>query len=59
MEQIYVKVKRDIKTFFFEVNQADRVDVIKGKLQEFFKKENNDMRLYIGTRVLISKIVIR
>ena len=51
MEQIYVKVKRDIKTFFFEVNQADRVDVIKGKLQEFFKKENNDMRLYIGTRV--------
>ena len=53
MEQIYLRIKREKKTFFFEVNIKESIDNIKRKLLQFYKVELTDMGLFLGKRVII------
>ena len=51
-ERQYIRLKRENKTFFIQCLPMDRIESIKTKLQEFLDVDPNDMRLYIGNRVI-------
>ena len=52
MDKQYLRVKREKKTIFIECYASDKVEKIKYTLQDLFNTEPNDMRLYIGGRVI-------
>ena len=50
---LYVRIKREQKVFFFECFPHETVESLKILLKTFYDKtELNEMRLYLGTRVL-------
>jgi hypothetical protein len=51
---IYLRVKREKRVYFFECQLTDQVELLKRRLQNFYKQESNEMRLFYGTRVPIS-----
>ena len=54
----YVRLKRENKTFFIQCFPMDRIELIKYRLQEFIDVDPNEMRLYIGDRVITSTILL-
>jgi hypothetical protein len=52
MEQLYLRIKREKKTFFFEVSIKETIDNLKRRLLQFYKVELADMGLFLGKRVI-------
>lgn len=50
---IHVRIKREKRTYFFECTLLDTVELLKKRLQNFYKQESTEMRLFYGTRVFL------
>ncbi|CAD8205578.1 unnamed protein product [Paramecium pentaurelia] len=53
--KMYLRIKRESRVFFFECSLLDPVEILKRKLLPYYKQEIQDMRIYMGDRLLDDK----